>query len=166
MIKKEIDIPIWRVMTAPVKTVVIETPLKKIGQIFRDNSFHHLPVVNPKGLAVGIISREDFSKMAHLLLGTVHELEKSKAKKMTARDIMMIYPISLEQQESLEKAIGIFLRNRVHAIIIQDKELQGILTTYDVMRYLYEGMVESKEREEQLIEEEEEWAAAWEDFFD
>ena len=158
-------VPIRKIMTTQVVKIEGQTPLKNIGKLFKENNFHHLPVVNKRNEIIGIISRADFSKIAYLMLESADEEQKEYLKELKATAIMTTHPFSLSPDVHLEKAMSIFLQNKIKAILIHEEEhLVGILTTYDIMNYLYQKL-NSKEENQTIEEEDKDWRMLWEEYF-
>lgn len=133
-----LELPIREIMTTSVVTVVPNTGIKEIQRIFVDNNFHHLPVVEPGGVLVGIISRDDFRTFYQNLSANSSgptwvnkQLEHRRAK-----DIMTAAPLFLDPDDTIGLAIDIFLANKFHALpVVEDNILMGILTTHDILAY-------------------------------
>ena len=51
---------------APVRSVKLDTPLDRVGEILAGKSFRHLPVVDNEGVIRGIITRRDLIRILYL----------------------------------------------------------------------------------------------------
>jgi len=47
------------IMTTPAVTVTVDTPVKKIAELFASKHINRVPVVDASGMLLGIVSRED-----------------------------------------------------------------------------------------------------------
>lgn len=119
-------------------TVSPEDSLLSVKEIFDTHKFHHIPVVHFREI-VGIISKTDFQ----LFYGgiSLHEkdphLVESRLKRAHAKDIMTTGLGKLEPDDRINVALEIFCGNWFHALpVVQDGELVGILTPFDIMRAL------------------------------
>lgn len=134
-------------MTTHLITVSVDTFFEKIKSIFDTHSFHHLPVMNLDGTLGGIISREDWlSHLRNLTTQTSGRTWTKKEIKVTkAKDLMTPYPMVLDPDDNIGLAADIFLANKFHSLpIVEDNELIGILTTYDLLRYAYASPIASE----------------------
>ena len=125
-----------QIMTPQPVTVKPDTPLADIKQLFDQNEFHHLPVVNNGNQLAGIISRKDLQKTYQLLSKetTGATLTKMDLNFWRAKNILTEYPLSLAPDDTVGLAADIFLANKFHALpIVDDNELLGIVTSHDLL---------------------------------
>ncbi len=130
--------PVSQFMTRKLATVVPGDSMEVVKEIFDTQRIHHIPVVRYTTL-VGLISKSDF---LHFLRGTAMTpyeqlVEQSRLRHYTAEDIMTTGIATLESNERVNVALQLFAENLFHAIPIVDQgELVGMLTTYDIIRVL------------------------------
>jgi len=139
------NIPIKEIMTTDLTTVKKTATSEEIRKIFEKNSFHHLPVVDPAGRLEGIISREDFFRIAYLLNQNLDRKDEATLlfSQAEAMDLMTPQPLSLDPEDTVGLAADIFLANEFHALpIIEDDTLVGLITTHDLLAYGYNSPVE------------------------
>ncbi len=144
------DRTVREIMTTELVTVSPERPAKDIQALFRENEFHHIPVVDEGKRLVGIISKEDIFKLAYVLsLQTTGETYSRKEyNTLKAEDIMTRYPVTLDPDDTIGLAADIFLANKFHALpIVEDGELQGIVTTHDLLGFGFSEAVAAKTEE-------------------
>lgn len=138
-------------MTTRMVTVNPDANAKNIKEIFEKNEFHHLPVVDRGEELVGIISKEDFFKVAYILsLGEMggERVENGYAS-LKAKDFMTKYPLVVDPEDTLGLAADIFLANKFHALpIVEDGRLIGIITTHDLLKSAFNSKTIDKETEE------------------
>ncbi len=130
--------PVSSIMTERLITVQPEDSLKTVKKYFDERDFHHLPVVEPGGKLVGIISKEDLYKVAYVLtLNTTGKTYSTRQmESLKAKDVMTRYPIYLDPDDSIGLAADIFLANKFHALpIVEDDILVGLVTTHDLLRF-------------------------------
>ncbi len=121
-------------------TVSPDEPLTNVREIFETHKFHHIPVVRFREI-VGIISKTDFEHYmgGYLDDSFASEMRQSQA---TAQDIMTKRLGKVESTDRLNVAIDIFNINRFHALpVVDDGELVGIITPYDILKALSEEKV-------------------------
>jgi acetoin utilization protein AcuB len=139
--------PIKTIMTTKLITVNPKDKLTAVKEIFDNNKIHHIPVVRYKEI-VGIISKSDF---LHFLRGFNRNAEdrfvnEARLRVYNAEDIMTTGVAMVSSDERINVALEIFLENRFHAIpVVDEGELQGIVTTFDVIRALAEEKVTAKQ---------------------
>ena len=164
-----LDVPIKKIMTSQVVSIEEDTSLQHIGELFKAHDFHHLPVVGPGDLVLGIISREDFSKVAYQIMTKAGEAQQKNVMNIKARNIMTANPVSMSMYNELGEAIEIFLQNKIRAIIIQDDgALKGILSAYDALSFLYQVVASREIFKQEVLKEAEDdwdWETTWDDFF-
>jgi len=96
----------------------------------------------------GIISREDFFKLAYeLSLKTTGKTwTEREYNAMKAKDIMTKNPLVLDADDSIGLAADIFLANRFHALpIVEENRLVGMVTTHDLLLYSFNSSFIEKE---------------------
>ncbi len=128
------------IMTTQIVTVQPDTPATVIDKLFKQQKFHHLPVVEAGSKLVGIISREDFTNLYHhLSLNTTGKTwTEMEFNYLTADAIMTKYPLTLQPDDSIGLAADIFLANRFHALpIVEDGMLTGLVTSHDLLAYCF-----------------------------
>lgn len=133
------------IMTTNLVTVPPTATAKEVKDIFNEYSFHHLPIVNHSNKLLGIISKEDFSKIAYVLsLNTSGKtFSQLKYDSLQALDFMTKYPLSLDPEDTIGLAADIFLANKFHALpIVEDDALIGLVTTHDLLLYSFSSPIE------------------------
>lgn len=123
-------------MTKDVLTVDENTSLMRATRIMKEKNIRRLPVVS-HGKLIGIITDRDVkdaspSKTTSL---DIHELYYLLSE-MKVKDVMTPSPLTLNGDDSLEKATVIMLENRISGLPVVDKagHLIGLLSETDVLR--------------------------------
>lgn len=139
--------PIKTIMTTKLITVNPKDKLTAVKEIFDNNKIHHIPVVRYKEI-VGIISKSDF---LHFLRGFNRNEEdrfvnEARLRVYNAEDIMTTGLAKVSAEDRINVALEVFLENRFHAIpVVDEGELKGIITTFDVIRALAGEQVTAKQ---------------------
>jgi acetoin utilization protein AcuB len=136
--------PISTIMTKKLVTVRPNTSAKEIQKLFKENTFHHLPVVDDGEKLLGIISKEDFFRVAYLLsMNTSGPTWTEKQyESLKAEAFMTKYPVNLDPDDSIGLAADIFLANKFHALpIVEDDNLVGMVTTHDLLHFSFDSPV-------------------------
>ncbi|MEM8527741.1 MAG: CBS domain-containing protein [Bacteroidota bacterium] len=126
--------PVNDLMTTDLITVHPKDTLAKVKEHFDNNSIHHIPVVEFKKI-VGIISKTD---LLYFLKGTqtidANFENEARLAHHQVSDFMTTGLATTEPSEPIRTALEIFKENLFHALpVVQNEELLGILTTYDLI---------------------------------
>ncbi|HZV68939.1 MAG TPA: CBS domain-containing protein [Saprospiraceae bacterium] len=127
-------------MTRKLLTVSPVDKMSLVKEIFDNHRIHHIPVVKYTTL-VGIISKTDF---VHFLKGMNTSpydkiINDSRLERYKVEEIMTKGIATLESTDRMNVALQVFSENLFHAIpIVDNEEIVGILTTYDVIKMLLE----------------------------
>ncbi|RMG77361.1 MAG: CBS domain-containing protein [Bacteroidetes bacterium] len=117
------------IMTTDVVTVNPKDKLTKVKDILFSRGFHHIPVVEGKKL-VGIVTTYDLLKQNRRF---------EEYDDLLVEDIMTRKVVTLRPNELVGAAAQIFLKHLFHGlpIVNDDRELVGIVTTHDIMKYQF-----------------------------
>lgn len=120
--------PLSSIMTRDVITADQNDSLAVARKIFLENKVHHLPIVKGSNL-VGILTTYDLFKLNGSHKGQSFE-------DITIGDVMTTHVATLEPEDKIGSAAELFLENLFHAVpIVKNGELQGIVTSFDVIKY-------------------------------
>lgn len=103
--------------------------------IFEENRFHHLPVVDSDGEAIGMVSNQDVDNYVNIT-----RIISEGDSAIRIRDIMTKPIFAYYEDVSASRAASAMVDNNIHAIVVMNKndEMSGILTATDLLRYLAE----------------------------
>ena len=131
--------PVSTIMTKKLLTVNPKDKLSVVKEIFDNNKIHHIPVVRFKTL-VGMVSKSD---LLYFIKGAAQEggyddmLNEARLNNYTADEIMTTGLAKVSPNDRIGVAIEVFKENLFHAIpVVENDELVGILTTYDIISSL------------------------------
>ncbi len=114
------------------------TSIMKATQIMKEHGIRRIPVVRD-GKLIGIISDRDIKEAAPSKATSldVHELYYLLSE-IKVKDIMTPDPITLRENDSVEKAAIIMLENRISGIPIVDDDYKvvGVITQTDVFKVM------------------------------
>jgi acetoin utilization protein AcuB len=135
---------ISKVMTANPTTITPNDTVDSVSEIFDENSFHHIPVVDNQGVLQGIISKVDLMALSYgRSLFRVHnrtELNQTLYRTLLVKDVMTKDVNSLKPDDTVADAMDLFRHNIFHAIpIVRGGQLCGILSCYDLLLFAYEN---------------------------
>ena len=122
--------PLSTIMTRKVVTVSPSDKLTAVKNILFDQRFHHIPVVKNEKL-VGIITSYDIMKL---------NLKFEDYENIAVEEVMTKKIVTLEANEKIGAAAQIFLRHLFHGLptVNGEGDLQCIVTTHDIMRYVFD----------------------------
>lgn len=135
--------PISKIMSRDLITVRPNSLLSDVVDVFNNKDVHHIPVVNEEGSCVGIISTSDYqqlqSSFTKLRMHDYQLRNRQFFASLLAKDAMTHPIVELQSTDGIEKAVSIFLENKIRAIVIQDEMMcVGIVTAIDVLQFIYE----------------------------
>jgi len=109
-----------------------------VSQVIESSPFHHFPVIDDNGHCIGIISKTDLYQLQDSFTksrtGNYKENNQLLFRSLLASDVMTSEIVCLDLNDSVLVAINIFLKNKVHSIIVQNEgRLYGIITPYDIL---------------------------------
>lgn len=136
------DTPIKTVMTSSLVTANGEFTLYQIAQLFKENNFHHLPIVNNNGDLLGIISSTDIERVTVGATLFKHpnreEYTEAVFHTMRAKDLMTEEIVILKPADTIYKAYQLFKENKFRALPVVDHgSLEGIVTPLDLLTYFF-----------------------------
>ncbi|HIQ36512.1 MAG TPA: CBS domain-containing protein [Desulfocapsa sulfexigens] len=123
-------------MATTVLTVDASTSVMRAGRTMKDNKIRRLPVVS-HGKLVGIITDRDLKEASPSSKTEMdmHEMYYLLSE-MKVKDVMSANPVSLGQDDTLEKAALVMLNETISGLVIIDDDgnLVGLLSESDVLR--------------------------------
>ena len=134
----DLKAPISDFMSHSPVTVSPRDRMAVVKDIFENQSIHHVLVVDRASL-VGIISKEDYNQLVRRYNRSFNNelAEEARLYNYTVEEIMSTDLVVLEPSERISVALELFYKNHFRAIpIVEGKELNGLLTTYDIIKAL------------------------------
>ncbi len=131
-----------QVMTANPLSISTEDTVDVAYEMLETHGFHHLPVTNEDGHLKGIISKQDLINLSHgrtlFAVGNRESINKTIFRSLRVKDIMTTDVKLLGPDATIGDAMELFKINIFHAIpIVQNEQLVGIVSTYDLLIYAY-----------------------------
>jgi CBS domain-containing protein len=120
------------VMQSDILTVTPETPVLDIHRMFVEEEIHGAPVVDDDGTVCGVVSSLDLLRIVR------DELEPSAGEdEPTARDAMSRELVSVPSSATISEIANVMRSQRIHRVLVIDnKELLGVITTFDLLQAL------------------------------
>lgn len=128
-----LNLPVSTIMTSPVECVSPNQKIIDLKHIYESKQFHHhIPVIE-NGILVGMVSLIDFMRaISYASLDDNEQIYTSK----TVSDIMSIHPVSTNENTTIQDVASLLAKGEFNSIVItKDKEVVGIVTTTDLIRY-------------------------------
>ena len=129
-------------MTKEIISVHPDDTMEAVQEIFDKHTFHHVPVVKD-GKVVGIISRSDYDKLCHSFTlfnsNSSRRYNDALMKSLLVVEVMSTQLATLREEDTVLTAAAFFRENLFHAIPIinSERELVGIVTTYDLLNFAF-----------------------------
>jgi CBS domain-containing protein len=120
------------VMQSDILTVTPETPVLDIHRMFVQEEIHGAPVVDDDGVVCGVVSTLDLLRIVR------DEFEPSVGDDdLTARDAMSRELVSVPSTATVAEIAKVMRSQRIHRVLVIDnKELLGVITTFDLLQVL------------------------------
>lgn len=141
------NIKVKEIMSTDLVTLKPNETLDKVQQIFKEHSFHHLPVVDESTKVIGMISKSDMNmlcdSMTYFQNKSAEHQNNRLFKSLLAKEVMKKEVMTLHYNDDLAEAAKLFEKNLFHALPIVDEtnNLVGILSTYDLINYVFNPSV-------------------------
>ncbi len=156
VVKSRLDMPatVADVMSSTPVVVKPDTPLKDAIQLLAERRITGLPVINPDGKLVGVISESDLmwqetgvtppayimvlDSIIYLENPARYDRELHKALGQTVGEVMTKDVITVPPDMPIPKAAQIMHDRHVRRlpVVDQDKKVIGILTRGDIIRFM------------------------------
>lgn len=129
------------IMTKETVTSFPDMVMTKVSEIFDNNSFHHLPVIDDNGICVGVISKSDYYQLQNHFtkknIGNAKLSNKMFFRSLLASEVMTPNPKTIDVNDPISKAVEMFLENKYHSLVVtKENKYQGIITPYDILKQL------------------------------
>ena len=129
-------------MTTDLITVRFDETVTKIATVFKEHSFHHIPIVNADDCIEGIISRTDFERiksgMTHFRVHDIEKYNESLFQTLLTKDIMTKGVVHLNPNDSIQDAYKVFKKNKFRALpVISKGKLVGLVTPLDLLDFFF-----------------------------
>ena len=137
--KEDMNRPVRDVMTLEVISVAPNAPIEQVVQLFQKHAFHHLPVTE-EGRLRGIISKIDLLDFYEDISHWIDNKDQTRymMTNTMASEVMTESPVTINADDTIEYAAGIFKENYFHALpVVEGENLVGVLTTYDIICYAF-----------------------------
>jgi len=120
------------VMQSDILTITPDTRVLDIHRMFVEEEIHGAPVVDDDGIVCGVVSSLDLLRVVR------DELEPAAGDDaLTARDAMSRELVSVPSTATVAEIANVMRSQRIHRVlVIDDQELVGVITTFDLLQAL------------------------------
>jgi len=117
------------VMTTPVRTVAPETSIAELLKLFDSAQISAVPVVDPGGRAVGLVSKSD------LLAGLDDDGSPAATR---VQQVMSHNVFALRAEASVSRAAAMMAYEGIHRLVVLDGagHVAGLVSSLDILRWL------------------------------
>ncbi len=139
------------IMTTNVRTAKPDDTVAKVARLLSDHDISAVPVCNPDGMVVGIVSEGDLIEPAGEqnktkrawwlnLLAEGEDLAPSfldsiKVENRRISELMVTQVITASPQSTIPQLADLLVQNRIKRLpIVDDKKLVGIVSRADLIR--------------------------------
>jgi len=130
------------IMTKKVVTTQEDATLASLRAIFSQAKFQHVPVVDPVGRIIGIVSVKDYFKAVSPVADSAseHSLQLFLQTKKV-RQIMTSPVIHISVQTSVMQAAALLIQHNISALVVVDGQLRvlGIVSWKDILRVIVQA---------------------------
>lgn len=135
--------PVKNIMTRSLTYVKPNTSLSAVAEIFENQTFHHVPVLDDEGEVVGMVSKSDYFKLLDnmsIFNTRMSQVENDKLfRSLLVADFMSAGPTCVHEDASVESAIQVFIENRFRALpVVSDSKMVGMVTPIDILKHALE----------------------------
>ncbi len=130
-----------RLMTPEVVTVSPDTPFKQVGELMAEHQISAVPVVDPDGVVIGLVSEADLMLKSEAAEGEAggwsrdSRERRAKTNAQTAEGLMSSPAITVEPEASLASAARAMRKHGVKRLpVVENGTLVGILSRADVLK--------------------------------
>ena len=130
--------PVSNIMSSKITAVQEGQPLSEVRHKMINSNIHHVPILSGKNL-VGMVSFTDMMKLNVVINGADnHTIDAIIDQQFTISDIMSTELTTLNDRDTIRQAAEVLSENNFHAVPVtnSNSELQGIVTSSDLIRYL------------------------------
>ena len=132
---------IRHIMKTELQTITVVTSLAKVGKIFSESNFHHLPVVSGSRF-MGILSFVDLMKVSFTDGFGVNKdqpVYEVFDRTLSVEDIMTKEQdaVTLSSNQTIREAAEVLAQGDFHSLpIVDEGELIGLVTSADLIHFL------------------------------
>jgi CBS domain-containing protein len=138
-------------METDLLTVTPETPVVDVHRMFVEDEIHGAPVVDDEDRVVGVVSALDLLRV----VGEQYDDFEARMRDINTSDAMTSAIVAVSPDATAGEVARLMRAQRVHRVlVIENQELLGVLTTFDLL-----GAIDATEPRSQATTGSVPWAA-------
>jgi len=125
------------IMTRRIVGVGPKDELVSALKLMTDNGFHHLPVVDPDGVLLGIISDRDIKKFSSPFVGSAVSSVRDRATMHISVDTIMVKQVvKVGRSSTIRSCVEAMLQHQIHALPVTDEgnRIIGMVTVTNLLQ--------------------------------
>jgi predicted transcriptional regulator len=139
--------PVAEFMTTDVASVGADTSLSSIPSMFDKKGISAVPVVDPSGTIIGVLSRTDLLRVGRIQTGSHRKATVLTLPQKTAGDLVggsTRKPVTIASTATLREAARLICDERIHRLfVVDDGRLSGVVSTLDMMTAVRDARIET-----------------------
>ena len=121
------------VMTPAPVTIAPEAPLAAALAAMRQHEIRHLPVVDPDGRFVGIVTDRDLRQASFARFRSLTEVSRD----LMVQDVMTCGVVTIDPRATVARAATVMFERRIGSLpVVENGQIVGILTERDLLKLL------------------------------
>lgn len=126
-------------MSKNLKTISWQSPMAEAHRLMEDYNIRHLPVVDSSNAIIGVLSDRDVSK-------AMNPNRPGFAQDTVVGDFMSWPVITVDENRPIKDVAEGMITEKISSFLVTSKgrEVVGIITTEDLLRYLVEALGKEK----------------------
>ncbi|ETN94885.1 CBS domain-containing protein [Zhouia amylolytica] len=140
------EVPVSKIMSTNLVNLNLDDSLYKAEELFKKNQIRHLPVIKGKKL-VGILSYTDLLRLSYVdSIDDNLDADNFVYDTLSVKQVMMGKPVFVSTDTSIREVSKILSEREFHAlpVVDQHKNLVGIITTTDLIKYYHSLLYEQE----------------------
>jgi len=139
--------PVSEYMTREVEAIELATPLPQVARLLERCNISAVPVMDPEGEVVGVVSRSDLLRLGRVGAARVRSELALRVPEARAADVMTRGVHVVAPHTPLTRAAALMCRAHVHRLfVVKDGRLVGVLSTADVATAVRDARVDAEVR--------------------
>lgn len=119
-------------------TTTPDSSILAAQRLMKENNIRHLPVTNPAGELLGLVTRTTLEEVLPSKLSTLSVFElQYQLDKIKVREAMLRQVITTTEDVPIERAARIMWENKIGCLpVMRGKRLVGIVTDHDLIDHM------------------------------
>src|SRR5574339_667405 len=134
----------------PLEIINLSDDVYTASKLMKEKQISSIIVIDEEKHPIGIITERDIVRRV--------VCEKKNASNTSVESIMSKPLISVEYKANIDEAVAIMTKNKIRRLpIVKDGHLYGLITTTDLIKYMFQKYVTDKEILKSLLRYKKYW---------